>query len=327
MSRRLFAVALVLHGELAQRVHGLRAALGDTRLGDLPSHLTLVPPIDLGPEHAPQAHAALRAAARASRPFELGLGPAASFAPRTPTLHLSVTGDLGPLAELRDALRRAPWDRPDHHDFVPHVTLLQRVEPERLRAGLALLGSPLGTWSVGSLHLLERLRLEQGSIWHPVAEQPLGGPYVVGRGGVELELRTTSTVEPAAAHLAGLAVAPPLPAGDGVLVATAEAPDEPGVPLGVGIGRVGPTGAVLDHLVVAAPQRTCGIARHVLAAFCDSASRRGAAVVLTAPAQHHDGGAPGPDPAAVAEALGFGPLGAGLWCRRIGPLGELGSHR
>ena len=45
--RRLLSVALLPSGELALRIDAVRRLLADPRLGDLPSHLTLAPPISL----------------------------------------------------------------------------------------------------------------------------------------------------------------------------------------------------------------------------------------------------------------------------------------
>lgn len=325
MTRRRVAIALVPPPALSARIDALRRQLDDPRLGDLPTHLTLVPPIDLDPEAASVAAAALRAAASSVVPFELQLGPADSFAPRTTTLHLGVRGELDRLTELRESLRRAPWDRPDRHEFVPHVTLRQRVAAEQVDHAVALLCGALGEWQVESVHLLERLRPTDGPArWVAVAEEPLGGPRIVGRGGVELALRVGTTIEPAVAVLADIDPGAVV-AGEGtqVLVAVAERAGSPGVPVGVALGRVGATGAVLDHLVVPGEHRRQGIARQVLGAWCDRALDLDAPTVVARRRPLADGA----DGDALAAALGFGVLDATTWCRRIGPLGELGSLR
>jgi 2'-5' RNA ligase len=311
VARRLFAVALLPPPELSARLHALREALDDPRRHDLPPHLTLVPPIDLDPDGAVELRTLLRDVASGRESLQLRLGPAASFAPVTETLHLHVDGDLTALHELRDDLRRAPVDRPDHHPFVPHVTLLQRSDPERVAAGLATLIGEVGDWQVDRLHLLERLRPPGGAVWHPVAEEPFGGPHVVGRGGVELLLRAISILEPAASILLRDAElrwdgpsdgtvpaateprdpdgdAPStdsrtepdqadlvLPVGGDLLVVVAEQPGEPR-PVAVAIGRASPVGAQLARLVVEASSRGLGIGRQVLAHWCFAAARRGA---------------------------------------------------
>lgn len=307
MTDRLFAVAALPPPQLAGRVDTLRRALDDPRRHDLPAHLTLVAPIPLGPEDETAARRTLRTVAATHPPLELRLGPAASFTPRTPTLHLSVGGDLVELSALVADLRgAAPFVRPEVHEFVPHVTLLQQASATRIEAGLGLLSGELGSWELDRLHLLERLRPEGGAIWHPVAEEPLGGPHVVGRGGVELHLRSIGTLEPAAATVLGTWLGPeePLPAGGDLLVAVAELPPPQGGVVGVVFGRVAGEVATLERLHVLAPHRGMGVARQVLAQWCWCAARRGAGTAL-APVGGDDG---------VLGALGFERVGR-WWVR------------
>jgi 2'-5' RNA ligase len=302
---RLFAVAALPPAQLAGRVDAVRRALDDPRRHDLPAHLTLVAPIPLGTDGEAAARGTLRSVAATHRPLELRLGPAASFTPTTPTLHLSVEGQLDELSALVADLRAgAPFVRPEVHGFVPHVTLLQQASAASIEAGLGLLSGELGSWELDRIHLLERLRPEGGPIWHPVAEEPLGGPHVVGRGGVELHLRSVGTLEPAAATLLGTWLGPdePLPAGGDVLVAVAElAPPQGGV-VGVAVGRVAGEVATLERLHVSAPHRGVGVARQVVAQWAwSAAARRGASTAL-APVGGDDG---------VLGALGF--ERAGRW--------------
>jgi 2'-5' RNA ligase len=317
VTRRLFAVALLPPPALSARVRALRDALDDPRRHDLPPHLTLVPPIDLDPEGAAQLRALLRDVVADREPLQLELGPAASFAPVTETLHLRVGGDVAALHELRDDFRRSPVDRPDHHPFVPHVTLLQRSEPERVAAGLATLVGTVGEWQVDRIHLLERLRPPGGAVWHPVAEEPFGGPHVVGRGGVELHLRAISTLEPAAAVLHGvdapddeLDIDPQdlvLPAGGELLVVVAEQPGDP-TPVAVAMGSASAAGATLAHLVVEESSRGLGIGRQVLTHWCFAAARRGARLA-SAGSNSEDGDG-------VLAATGFVRVGR-TWCREL----------
>jgi GNAT superfamily N-acetyltransferase len=110
-----------------------------------------------------------------------------------------------------------------------------------------------------------------------------------------------------------------LPFGLPVLAVVAELPGDPGVPVGVAVGRADAQGAVLERVVVTAAQRRQGVARQLVAQWCRSAADRGAGVVV-GPRDERD-----PDVAAVADALGFVAADRRSWHRRLGPLGELGS--
>ena len=323
MPRRRFAVALLPPPELAVPVDALRSMLEDRRLARLAPHLTLVPPVNLGDDAIAEVRPLLRGVAEATAELELTLGPAASFAPRTPTVHLAVGGELTRLSELRERLRRAPFDRPDEHEFHPHVTLRQSFPDAGIPAALQVLTGTLGPWHVDRLHLLEHVTDDVGGPrWIVAMEEPFGAPDIVGRGGVELRLRTLGTVEPSLAELWDGLVAderwerlvaderPPA----GRLVVVAESTAEPGVALGVAVGSVADRVATLEQLCVAATQRRIGIARHLMAQACTEAARRGAHTVLVAPAT------PPEDPTAFGlalESFGFAAID-GLWLRRCG---------
>jgi 2'-5' RNA ligase len=169
MPRRRLGVALLLPQPIATEVDGLRRALGDGALGRLPAHLTLVPPVNVAEDALPDALAVLRAAARATRPLNLRLGPAATFDPVTPVVYLDVTGDVEPLHGLRDRLFAPPLERALTHPFVPHVTVADDMDPGRIPAAVAALADYVADVRVDAVYLLEEGR---GRIWHPIAEAP-----------------------------------------------------------------------------------------------------------------------------------------------------------
>jgi len=318
MARRRVAVALLPPPALCARVQALRLAVGDPRAHLLPPHLTLVPPINVAERSESSLRALLRAAAVRTDPFPLELGPAASFLPDTPTLHLNVQGDLDALRSLREALRVDPLDRPDQWPFTPHVTLRESFEPEAIPHALTTLSGTVGDWRVDRLHLLEQFRVDDLVRWEPVAEEQFGDPVVVGRGGIELVLRTTSLLEPAVAALctttdddgaAEVAERSAVPATCATtLVVTAELPGEAGVPVAAAVGRASGDGAVLQLVHVAAEHRGIGIGRQATARWCLEAARRGAEWV-TATRHEHD---------EVLRGWGFSDLGASL-VRRLDP--------
>ncbi|MEO7557159.1 MAG: 2'-5' RNA ligase family protein [Acidimicrobiales bacterium] len=175
MPRRRFAVALLLPDGLSREVDGLRRGLGDDRAHVAP-HLTLVPPVNVREDAVPEALAVLNAAASTVEPFDLELGPVATFHPVNPVVYLAVRGALDGLTALRGALFFAPLARVVDHPFVPHVTIGTEVARERIPAALAALADFDARWPVRTVDLLEdhapgRCR------WNPVAEAPLGHRY------------------------------------------------------------------------------------------------------------------------------------------------------
>ncbi|HEY6532053.1 MAG TPA: GNAT family N-acetyltransferase [Acidimicrobiales bacterium] len=279
MPRLRLGVALLLTGELATEVDGLRRACGDGALGRVPPHLTLVPPVNVRVDELPDALSLLRAAAAATLPFALRLGPPATFLPATPTLHLAVGGS-GPatqvLRQLRDGVFRPPFERILTFPFVPHVTLADEMEPDRIASALAALRDFVADLPVDRVHLLQETRGDDGQRrWVAIADAPLAPPIVVGRGGVELDLAVSRLLDPEAAAFEARAWAegecPPVRTPAAGTESVGVVARRRGEVAGVARGWAGPSGAELVTVVVAPSQRRQGIARHLVAAFDNAA--------------------------------------------------------
>jgi 2'-5' RNA ligase/ribosomal protein S18 acetylase RimI-like enzyme len=181
-------VALLLPPPVCHQVDGLRWALGDPALGRIPSHLTLVPPVNVREEAVPDALAVLRAAAAETRPFRVSLGPVASFLPVNPVAYLAVGGDLQALHVLRDRVFTRPLERPLTWAFVPHVTIADEAAPDRIEAAVAALADFAAEVVFDRVHLLQQF---DSRVWRPIADVEFGAPAVVGRGGPGMELELT----------------------------------------------------------------------------------------------------------------------------------------
>jgi 2'-5' RNA ligase len=275
-------VALLLTGDLACEVDGLRRACGDGALGRVPPHLTLVPPVNVRADDLPHALAVLRHAAAGVRPFTLRLGPPATFLPVTPTLHLAVDGAgsaLQVLRELRDGVFRPPLERSLSFEFVPHVTLADEMEPDRIAGALVALRDFVAELHVERVHLLEESRGDDGHRrWDPIADAPLAPAVVVGRGGVQLDLAVSRLLDPEAAAfearvvdaVTGSEAGSSEPVGSGAgwggesVVVVAR---RGGAVVGVARGWAGTLEPDLTSIVVDPAHRRQGIARQLVAAF------------------------------------------------------------
>ena len=82
-TRRRLLVAMTVAGELPARSTACGSALGGSGLGRIDPHVTLVPPVNVREEELPEVLRLLRGVA-AEDPAEVVLGPARTFAPRTP---------------------------------------------------------------------------------------------------------------------------------------------------------------------------------------------------------------------------------------------------
>jgi len=259
----------------------MRRAVGDPSLGRMDPHLTLVPPVNVHSRDMAGAIALIRsAAAGQAGPLSVTIGPPATFLPDNPVLYLGVGGgDLERLSDLRDGVFTGPFARKLTWPWVPHVTLGDGIEEERITAGVAVLQGYAAVTSVDRVVLLEE---QPGRLWRPIADAALGPPAVVGTGGLEVMLTRGRIIGPDAASLVGGApaldatargstgrlVAPPI-----VLTASLASDSA-----GVGREVVGAAQAWADlsgaHVAVAVAEqhRHQGIGGHLLA-HVESAAR------------------------------------------------------
>jgi 2'-5' RNA ligase len=177
MSRRRLGVVLLIPPPAAVEIDGLRRALGDGARTRIPPHVTLVPPVNVPEESLADALAVLRAAAERTAPLDVRIGPAATFHPVNPVVYLQVGGDGEPLATLRERVLVPPLDRPITHPFVPHVTVADEMEADRIPAAVAALADYVVDVRIDTVHLLEEGR---GRVWRPIADVVLTRRWVPG---------------------------------------------------------------------------------------------------------------------------------------------------
>jgi 2'-5' RNA ligase/GNAT superfamily N-acetyltransferase len=279
MPRRRLGVALLLPPSVDREVDALRLASDDGALGRIPAHLTLVPPVNVREDAMGEALAVLRRTAAATRPFTVVLGPPATFLPDNPTLHLPVSGQgLDAIRELRDRVFVPPLERPLTWPFVPHVTLADEMEPQRIAAAIEALAGYRTVVTFERVHLLEEHKGPDGRVWQPIADASFAAPAIVGRGGIELELSVSE-----APDVEAVAFARREWDAYRAEVLGPEAPDRQpfaivarrdGAVAGVAEGWTHGGVAHLRDLIVAADQRGQGVGSRLLAAFESLAAER-----------------------------------------------------
>ncbi len=207
-------VALVLDGPMADEIDGLRRALGDPALGRIPAHLTLVPPVNVRRDQVATAVTRLRAAAtKVAGPIQLTLGSVASFLPLNPVVFLAVGGDTEDLRRLRDAVFVPPLERTLSWPWVPHVTLADGIDENRIGAALIALDHFAAVWAVDRLVMLQE---GPGQVWQPLADAAFGPRIIVGTGGLPLEISRGRLLDPEARQMlegAGFGAGPDPDAG------------------------------------------------------------------------------------------------------------------
>lgn len=176
MARHRLGVVLLVPEPFAVEVDGIRRALGDGALGRIPSHVTLVPPVNVRDDELAAAFDVVHQAAAACPPLELRLGPVVSFAPVNPVAYLKVSGEVpaqASLVRLKDDLHAGPLDRPEDWPFVPHVTVADDLPEDRLVAAQVALSELSVDVTFERVTVLAE---EAPRVWTPITDAALGGP-------------------------------------------------------------------------------------------------------------------------------------------------------
>ena len=263
---------------VASEIDGLRRALGDGSRGRIAPHLTLVPPVNVREAEVPDALRVLRTAAASTAPFAVELGPPATFSPVNPVVYLAVDGPgRDEVVRLRDAVFRAPLERPLSWPFEPHVTLADEVpSTDRIAAALSSLRDYTVEVTFDRVALLEQ---GDARVWRQIADAPFERPSVVGRGGgMEVTLDRSTMLDDEAERWTR---------AEWAAYSTNEygfaEEDEPfaivarrdGTVVGTSTGALREDDAYVARLIVAASDRGTGVGSRLLAATESLAAERG----------------------------------------------------
>ena len=260
----------------------LRRACGDHDVGRIAPHCTLVPPVNVGRDRLEDALVVLRAAASATPPITVTLGPVATFLPVNPVLYLEMGGEVEAVRALRDRVFAEPLARTLTWPFHPHVTVLDGGDPDHLEAAVRAFAGYRAEVTFEGVHLLQERRDERGRrVWRPLADAALAAPAVVGRGGLALELTVGEALDPEAAAFSERewAVIDHDRYGDVWPHDLAVTARRSGRIVGTAVGWTSGESALLCDLVVAAACRREGIGSHLVARFLAEAGARGCRLV------------------------------------------------
>jgi hypothetical protein len=131
----------------------------------------------------------------------LQVGPPDTFSPVSPVVYLRVAGEhVNAIHALRDALCTGALARPLVHEFVPHVTITEECPPDRIDAAVEALQDYTVGVRIDRLHLL-RDHAAGPRRWNPVADMVFEPPFVVGTGGLPMEVSVAALADPEVAPL------------------------------------------------------------------------------------------------------------------------------
>jgi 2'-5' RNA ligase len=109
-----------------------RVALGDDDAAGIPTHITLLPPIDVEDHLLPEIADHLQDVAQQGVPYPVRLRGTGTFRPVSPVVFLNVVQGISCCEVLASAVRRGPLAVETQFPYHPHVTVAHHLDEDVL---------------------------------------------------------------------------------------------------------------------------------------------------------------------------------------------------
>ncbi len=145
-------VAIAIPQPYATELQRYRASFGDQQAEVVPTHITLVPPTDVG-DAVELVVAHLADVAKRHCAFSLRLRGTATFRPISPVVFVNVTEGISACELLAEDARQGPLAQELAFPFHPHVTIAHHLEEEALDRAYETLADYDCAFDVDAFHL------------------------------------------------------------------------------------------------------------------------------------------------------------------------------
>lgn len=164
-------VALAIPEPWGSQLQDHRLAAGDETAAHIPSHITLVPPLEVTEADLAFIHEHLAAVAAGAASFQVRLRGTGTFRPVSPVVFVMLAEGISACEQLARALRTGPLDVLLQFPYHPHVTVAHHLPDAMLDTVFADLADFECVFSATAFHLYEH---DAATGWRPSREYALG---------------------------------------------------------------------------------------------------------------------------------------------------------
>ena len=125
-------VSIAVPEPWGSRLQDFRVANGDASGALIPTHITLVPPVEVDADALPEVEAHLAAVARGRASYRIHLRGTGTFRPVSPVIFVSLVEGISQTEQLAHACRRGPLAVGLDYPYHPHVTVAHHLSDDRL---------------------------------------------------------------------------------------------------------------------------------------------------------------------------------------------------
>ena len=165
MSPATIGVAVAIPEPWATELQDYRSSLGDQTAHKIPTHITLIPPVDVAcDEELGRVEEHLTTVAAETRRFTVHLRGTGTFRPVSPVVFVALARGISECEQLAGRVRRGPLGVDLRFPFHPHVTIAHHLDDEALDRAFDDLARFECVFEVGEFHLY---RHDEQTGWRP----------------------------------------------------------------------------------------------------------------------------------------------------------------
>jgi 2'-5' RNA ligase len=160
-------VAVAIPEPWATQLQDYRTSVGDTTATQIPTHITLIPPVEVPADDLPAVEAHLERAASGVHEFRIHLRGTGTFRPVSPVVFVTLVEGISQCELLADAVRRGPLAVDLHFPYHPHVTIAHHLADAQLDRAFDELADFECEFTAGAFSLYVH---DEGAGWQPTRE-------------------------------------------------------------------------------------------------------------------------------------------------------------
>lgn len=130
-------VAVAIPEPWGSQLQEYRTSVGDLTATGIPTHITLMPPIEVEPGDLAKVEAHLAAAAETVDAFGIHLRGTGTFRPISPVVFVAVVEGISQCEQLASRVRRGPLAADLSFPYHPHVTIAHHLTDTQLDQAFA----------------------------------------------------------------------------------------------------------------------------------------------------------------------------------------------
>ena len=125
-------VAIPIPEPWATELQDYRLSLGDVTAEQIPTHITLIPPVDVAADDLDRVAEHLAEVAGSVDRFQIHLRGTGTFRPISPVVFVTVAEGISSCEVLASAVRRGPLSIELRFPYHPHVTIAHHLDDAAL---------------------------------------------------------------------------------------------------------------------------------------------------------------------------------------------------